>query len=144
MSIWRGDWFKFKNRATHIDPQGDNDITVYGYNGNLYFRIGKGQPRLIGGQTIINNYVQSGGTDAGAKIRSGRQTLATAGSYDIVFTEPLGTTGTDYNLSFFVRDADGAVPAFDIPTGDMTKYGFRVVTYSDDIIFGWTATLNTQ
>lgn len=142
--MFRGDWFKFKNRARHVDAQGDNDITVYGYNGNIYYRIGHGQPKLIGGQTIINNYVQGGGTNAGAQIRSGRETLATAGSYTITFDEPLGLTGTDYNLSFFARDADGAVPAFDIPAGDMTKYGFRVVTYNDDIIFGWTATLNTQ
>lgn len=61
--MFRGDWFKFKNRARHVDAQGDNDITVYGYNGNIYYRIGHGQPKLIGGQTIINNYVQGGASD---------------------------------------------------------------------------------
>lgn len=144
MSIWRGDWFKFRNRAQHLEAQGDNDVTLYAYNGNLYFKIGRGQPRLVGGQTIINNYVQSGGTDAGANIRSGKTLYESAGSYEITFTEPLGTTGTDYNLAFDVRDADGAVPSFTVPAGDMTKYGFRVVTYDDNITFGWTAILNTQ
>lgn len=139
----RGDWLKFKNRAEHIDPQRDNDVTMYAYKGNIYYRIGNGQPHLIGGQTVIHNYVQSNtGSDVG--FRSGRTQYATAGSYDVAFYEPLGVTGTDYNVLFDVRDANGAVPAFDVPPGDKTKYGFRVIIYDDNISFGWTATLNTQ
>ena len=144
MSIFRGMWFKFQNLARHIEAQADNDVTMYAMNGNLYFKVGRGQPRLVAGQTIINNYVQSGGTDAGANIRSGKILYESSGSHQIIFTEPLGTTGTDYNLVFDVRDADGAIPSFSIPSGDMTKYGFRVVTYDDNITFGWTAILNTQ
>jgi hypothetical protein len=141
--MFRGDWFKFKNRTHHIDPQGDNDVTMYAYNGNVYYRIGRGQPHLIGGQTIINNYVQSESIVA-ANYRAGRETLATAGSHTITFDTPLGVDGTDLVLDFFVRDTSGAQPAFDVPVGDMTKYGFRVVTYDDNVIFGWKATLTTQ
>lgn len=113
----RGDWLKFKNRNRHIDPQGDNDVTVYAYNGNIYFRVGKGQPHLIGGVTTINNYIQGGGTNAGANIRSGKVLYATAGSYNVVFDSPLGLTGTDYNILFDVHDANGAAPAYDVPPG---------------------------
>lgn len=144
MAIWRGDWFKFRNHAGHIPAQADNDVTVYAMKGNLYFKVGQGQPKLIGGQTIINNYVQSGGTNAVAGIRSGKILIETAGSTEIIFNEPLGQTGTDYNLLFDVRDPDGAVPSYSIPSGDMTQYGFRVVTYDDGILFGWMAILNTQ
>jgi len=142
--MMRGDEVILKNRVQHIEYPRDNDAHFYCVNGLLYYRIGNGQPHLVGGQTIIHNYIQSQGGATSDSMRSSSSTLVTAGSHDIVFDSPLGTTGHDYQLHFFVRDADGAVPSYDIPYNDITKYGFRVVTYDNNIFFGWTAILNTQ
>lgn len=136
----RGDYFAFRNKNSHIDPTADNDVRVYAYKGQVYYRVGNGSPKLIGGQTVINNYIAS--QSALDNIRSGKQVIATAGSTNILFDLPLGTTGDDYNLYFFVRDADNAVPAFDVT--NLTKYGFTAITYSDNVTFGWKAELNTQ
>ena len=140
----RGDTIILRNLNRHIDPCRDGDVRIYAYRGNLYYKVGDGEAHLIGGQTVINNYVASQGGGGTDDVRSGRQVLLTAGAHSIVFTDPLGvsSTGEDYNLFFDVYDMDGAVPSYTIT--DRTKYGFSVVTYDDNIKFGWKAELVTQ
>lgn len=134
----RVDDIHFKNRATHLPIQNDNDVHLYAMNGNLYTRQGKSTPRLVAGLIV---YEGSGGTTNTSNTRAGRVTLNTE-SKSILFATTLGVTGLDYNLYFDVFDADGAMPAFNI--SNRTRFGFTVTVYDNNINFGWKAELNTQ
>lgn len=137
----RGDEIILKNRSAHIDPPRDNDVHIYAVRGNIYYRVGNGQPKLMGGQTFVTTTI-SGGTVSTVDTRSGRVQIDTAGTYEVLFDNALGVTGDDYNLFFFVRDANGAQPSFDI--SNVTKFGFTAITYDDNVSFGWKAELKTQ
>ena len=140
----RSDEYRFKNRNRHLDPTPDNDIRVYGYNGQLWYRINNNQPKLIGG--IINITQEVPTTPGGVLkyIRTSNFLATTPGTFNIIFSDTLGDVGTDYNVTVFATDSDNAKASYDQPKASQTKYGFTIITYDPNIYVEWQATLKTQ
>jgi hypothetical protein len=101
-------------------------------NGSLYYRVNNGTPHLFGGVLI-----QETGSVVNSNVRGNRQTIATAGTTQITFTSPLGAGVHDYEVYENVKDADGAVPPYEL--FDFTRNGFKVITYNNNVEFGYTA-----